>query len=190
MASAFLTDRSEKKTDHRSPETGQVEWEEEVSAGRLGAREGLAQPGLALFGKQSAAYASLKRLKNKMKEESLRAPGDRAWMSPPPSLCAEQEVTGRCAGFALGGPTFASQTVLVLLSVSIEGASKESSKELAICPLDAATFLNKHSASGTAAYKHFFPFVVDLFKKPHTEVKRETNLKVHSFWLFQVKSDS
>lgn len=43
----------------------------------------------------------------------------------------------------------------MFLSVSREGASKENSKELAVCPLDTATFLNKHSAFGTVAHKHF-----------------------------------
>lgn len=76
----------------------------------------------------------------------------------------------------------------MFLSVSIEGASKENSKELAICPLDTATFLNKHSAFGTAEYKHFF-LCCGSFQKPHTEVKPETNLKIHPFWLFSVKSN-
>ena len=63
----FLTDRSEMKTDHPSPETGQVEQEGEVRGLWLEPSEDQSQPGFALFLKQWATYASFKPLKSEMK---------------------------------------------------------------------------------------------------------------------------
>lgn len=67
MEPTFLTDHSEMKTDHPSPETGQVEQEVEVRGLWLDVSEDKSQPGFPLFLKQSATYTSFKPLKSEMK---------------------------------------------------------------------------------------------------------------------------
>lgn len=100
------------------------------------------------------------------------------------SLGVEQEVTGCQMSSALGGLYLLPPRGwrFGFLSVSTEGASGENSKELAVCALARVTFVNEHSAFGTAA-EDSVRFVVGLLKKPHTEVKVETNLQMFSFCL-------